>query len=89
MARPRGYRLSKSALHDVLELRRITMTEAAGRSGLALSTVSGLAQGDHRASIRTVAALAGGLGCRAETLFPELEFRDLREDGSNITEDAS
>lgn len=55
------------------------MTEAAARSGLALTTVSGLAKNDHRASIKTVEALASGLGCSAETLFPELAGFEDRE----------
>lgn len=79
MARPRGLRLNRAALRDVLELKRLTMTEAAAQSGVALTTLSGLAQGDHRASIRTVDALAQGIGCEAETLFPELAFADLRQ----------
>lgn len=80
MARPRGYRLSRFALRDMLEAKRLTMTEAAAQSQLALTTVSGLSQGDHRASMKTVRQLAEGIGCEPETLFPELAFADLREE---------
>lgn len=79
MARPRGYRLNRSALLDILELKRLTMTEAAALSSVALTTLSGLAQGDHRASLRTIEALATGIGVAAETLFPELAFQELKE----------
>jgi transcriptional regulator with XRE-family HTH domain len=79
MARPKGLRLNRFALADILTEKRLTMTQAAAHSGVALTTLSGLAQGDHRASLRTVEALASGIGCSAETLFPELAFTDLRQ----------
>lgn len=79
MARPRGLRLSRYAFDDLLRWQRLSMTEAAQRSGLPLSTLSGLVNGDHRASMKTVRALSEGLGVNAETLFPELAFADLRE----------
>jgi transcriptional regulator with XRE-family HTH domain len=79
MARPRGFRLSRFALGDLLAAKRLTMTEVAQLAGLPLTTVSGLAQGDHRASMKTVRQLAEGVGCEAETLFPELAFTDMRE----------
>lgn len=79
MARPKGLRLNRFALDDILTAKRLTMTEAAARSGVALTTLSGLAHGDHRASFRTIEALAQGIGCSAETLFPELVFTELRE----------
>lgn len=72
MARPKGYLLNRPALDDLLVARRLTLTQAARDSGIALTTLSGLRQGDHRASIRTAEQLARGLGCSAETLFPEL-----------------
>ena len=79
MARPKGFRLNRTALSDLLLAKRLTMTEAAARSGLALTTVSGLSHGDHRASLKTAEALAGGIGCSVETLFPELAFPDMKE----------
>lgn len=80
MPRPRGFRLNASALHDVLLLKRWNLTEAAERSGMSLTTLSGLAKHDHNASIKTCEKLAQGLGCSAETLFPELAgFADARE----------
>lgn len=77
MARPAGKRLNPHALRDVLALRGWTMTAGAAASGVPLTTLSGLANGDHRAGPRTVKALAEGLGCAPETLFPELAFRDV------------
>lgn len=79
MARPKGYRLSRPAFDDMLRLARLTMTEAARQAGLPLTTVSGLANGDHRASMKTVRSLSEGLGINAETIFPELLFAELRE----------
>lgn len=76
MARPRGYRLNRQALDDLLQAKRISITEAAVASGLVPNTLAKLAQGRHRASITTVRLLAEGIGCSAETLFPELgKFR--------------
>lgn len=78
MARPRGYRLSRPALDDLLVLKRLTMTEAAAASGIGLTTLSNLATGDRGASMTTVRALSEGLNVAAETLFPELLFAELR-----------
>lgn len=78
MARPKGYRLNRSALHDIITARRLTLTEAAQLCGMPLTTLSSLAHGDMRASMKTVRTLADGLGCQSETLFPELAFPDLR-----------
>lgn len=77
MARPRGYRLNPYALGDVLKTKRLTLTEAASQCGMPLTTLSSLSHDDCRASIKTVQALSAGLGCAAETLFPELAF-DMR-----------
>lgn len=62
-----------------MRLTLLTMTQVADRSGLPLTTVSGLYNGDNGASLKTVEKLANGTGCNAATLFPELEFTDLRE----------
>jgi transcriptional regulator with XRE-family HTH domain len=78
MARPRGYRLNRAALTDVLALRTISLTEAAQRCGMPLTTLSSLSHGDHRASMRTIRTLADGLGVAPETLFPELAFPEMR-----------
>lgn len=72
MARPKGFRLSRTALQDLLDAKGILMTEAASVSGVPLSTLSGLAQGGSGASIKIVRRLAEGIACSAETLFPEL-----------------
>ena len=79
MARPRGFRLNRSALLDLLEAKQLTMTEAAALSGLPLKTLSGLAQADSNASMKTVRVLTAGMTCRAETLFPELAGYEVRE----------
>lgn len=78
MARPRGFRLNRSALVDLLDAKRLTLTEAAQRCGIPLTTLSSLSHGDHRASMKTVRSLSEGLGCHAETLFPELAFPEMR-----------
>lgn len=51
------------------------MTVAAERTGIALTTLSGLASGDHRASATVVKQLADALECAAATLFPEVSGR--------------
>lgn len=78
MARPRGLKLSSKAFADVLRLKRMSMTETSRVSGIPLTTLSGLAGGDHGASMTTVKALAKGLDVDEETLFPELAFAGLR-----------
>lgn len=78
MARPRGFRLNQAALTDVLALRKVTLTEAAQRCGIPLTTLSSLVHGGHRASMTTIRTMSEGLGVSAETLFPELAFPDLR-----------
>lgn len=75
MARPKGYLLSRPALEDLLRINGLSMTEAANRSGVALTTLSGLAAGDHRASIETAHKIAQGIECTPGTLFPELTTR--------------
>lgn len=77
MARPRGLRMNRAALHDLLTAKHLSMTEAADRCGMPLTTLSSLVHGHHRAGMRTVRQLTEGLACSAETLFPELAFRDL------------
>ena len=62
----------------LLLLRGWTMTNLAAESGLSLTTISGLAQGDHRASDRTIQAIAGALVCEPSILFPELAGFELR-----------
>lgn len=78
MARPRGLRLSRKALDDVLVLKRLTMTEAASMCDLGLTTLSNLATSTRGASMTTVRALSEGLNVSAETLFPELAGFELR-----------
>jgi transcriptional regulator with XRE-family HTH domain len=86
MARPKGFLLNRAALEDILRLRGLSMTEAAARSGVALTTLSGLAATDHRASIRTAHQLAQGIECAVGTLFPELttRFAEVQADGAPL-----
>jgi transcriptional regulator with XRE-family HTH domain len=74
MARPKGYRLSRAAFLDLARAKHLSMSEIAALGGMPLTTLSGLVNGDHGASMRTVRKLADGLGCEPETLFPELAF---------------
>lgn len=48
------------------------MTEAADRCGISLTTLSGLANGDHNASDRTIRQICDALEVSDGTLFPEL-----------------
>lgn len=72
MARPAGLPLSEPAYRDLTGALKLSMTEVAARSGMPLKTLSGLVNGSHRASIRTVRQLAEGLNCNPATLFPDL-----------------
>lgn len=72
MARPKGHRLSPTALEDILRLRGDSITAVADRSGIPRATLSGLAGGFHRASVPVAHQLAGALGCNPETLFPTM-----------------
>lgn len=73
MPRPKGLLLHKPALALFLVARRLTLTEAAELFGLPLTTLSGLAQGNHRASIQTVRQIEDTAGADvAAALFPEL-----------------
>lgn len=72
MARPRGYTLSRQALEAILTARRLTLTEAAEHCSMPLTTLSGLAQRNHRASLPTVRQIEDGLGIDGAALFPEL-----------------
>lgn len=75
MARPKGYRLSRAAFLDLITAKRLSMSEVAELGGMPLTTLSGLVNGDHGASMKTVRKLSDGLGCSAETLFPQLAFQ--------------
>lgn len=73
MARPRGLRLHQPALALYCAGRRLSLTEAAEAFGLPLTSLSGLAKGDHRASMTTVRMIEGRVGTEVvEALFPEL-----------------
>lgn len=71
MTRPKGFRLNRPALQDILNLKGITSAEGAARAGLSKQMLSSLVHGGG-ASIKTVQRLAEGIGCDPATLFPEL-----------------
>lgn len=73
MARPQGHKLSADAWNDVLEMRGLSLTEVAERSGIPRPTLSSLLGGFHRASVPQTARIAEACGCRARTLFPTLD----------------
>ena len=61
---------------EVLQERQLSMTEGAAACGMPLTTLSSLAHGDSRASMKTVRLLSAGLECRPGRLFPELRGND-------------
>lgn len=78
MARPRGFRLNRPALQDLLYAKGMTQADAANVAGIAEQTLSQVVNGGG-ASMRTVQALVGGLGCDAATLFPEFGNFERKE----------
>lgn len=72
MARPRGLRISRPAFTDLRLSKHLSLSDVAGLAGMKLTTLSGLVNGDHGASMRTVRQLADALNCSPATLFPEL-----------------
>lgn len=72
MARPRGLKLSRPAYLDLTKAMRLSMSEVAAEAGIPLKTLSGLVNGDHRASMKTVRQVTDALRCAPATLFPEL-----------------
>lgn len=72
MARPKGHRLSPTAWSDFLNLRGLTLTEAAKLADLQRATISGLVGGHARASVPMAHAISAALGLHPETLFPTL-----------------
>lgn len=74
MARPKGFRLHQPSLALWCKERRFSLTEAAEELGLGLTTLSGLAKGNHGASITTVRMVEGRVGTEVtHALFPEFE----------------
>lgn len=64
--------MNGAALRAVLRLQGRTLTEGAEVCGISLTTLSGLASGDHGASDKIVRQVADGLGVDDGVLFPEL-----------------
>ena len=79
MARPRGYLLNRPALLAYLDARRLSLTDAANACDLPLTTLSGLAAGNHRASPRTVRQIEDGLKVDGAAFFPELAGYSVTE----------
>lgn len=76
MARPKGLILHKPALTLYMQCHRLSLTETADKFGLNLPTLSGLASGNHGASISTVRQIEERAGTdAAEAIFPELSGR--------------
>lgn len=75
MPRPKGYRLNGPAFLLVAKSKRLDMVEVARRCDppMKLTTLSGLVNDDHGASLATVRQLCGGLEAEdPSALFPEL-----------------
>lgn len=72
MPRPSGYELNRSAWDDVLRLSGLTLTRVAELAEVPRPTLSSLIGGHHKASVPMAHRIAKALGCRPETLFPDL-----------------
>lgn len=72
MPRPAGHLLNRDAFQDFLDRTGLSLTEVADRADLPRSTVSALLGGYSRAATPNAYKIATAIGCRAETLFPDL-----------------
>jgi plasmid maintenance system antidote protein VapI len=72
MARPAGFRLSRTAWEDILRLSGLNLTRVAELADIPRPTLSALVGGHNRASIPMAHRIADALGCHANTLFPDL-----------------
>lgn len=72
MARPKGFLLHPPAFRALLAAKGITQKDVSDRSGMSVTTVSGLYRQDQRASAPTAQAIAGAIGCEAEAIFPQM-----------------
>lgn len=72
MPRPSGFTLNRAAWDDVLRLSGLTLTEVAKLADVPRATLSSLLGGHHRASVPMAHRIATAIGCRPETLFPDL-----------------
>ena len=74
MGRPRGWRISRSALDDLLVIRRMSRIELAVAAGVSPQMIGDLTGAKRAgASIRTARQLADALRVDVATLFPEAE----------------
>lgn len=78
MARPKGYRLNGPVFLDILKAKRIDLSGAArlckdeDGEPMPLTTLSGLVNDDHGASIKTVRQICDGLDLNDIGVFAEL-----------------
>jgi hypothetical protein len=80
MARPKGFRLNGPVFLDLIKAKGLDLSAAAKKcrdedgKPLPLTTLSGLVNDDHGASIATVRQITDGLNID-EAIFPELTGR--------------
>lgn len=72
MARPTGFPLNRHAWDDILRLSGLNLPSVSARSEIPASTLRTLTNGLRNASIPMAHKLADAVGCRPETLFPDL-----------------
>lgn len=72
MARPSGYPLNRAAWDDVLRLAGLDLPGVAHISDVPQPTLRSLIGGHRKASVPMAYKIASAIGCRAETLFPDL-----------------
>jgi plasmid maintenance system antidote protein VapI len=64
--------MSPAAWTDILNIKGLTLTQAAELADIQRATLSGLSGGHARASVPMAHAIANAVGCHPETLFPTL-----------------
>jgi hypothetical protein len=78
MARPKGYRLHGPTFQALAKAKHLDMVEVARQCDppMKLTTLSGLVNDDHGASMATVRQVCSGLGLDdPSAVFPELSGR--------------
>lgn len=73
--------MSPTAWTDILNIKGLTLTQAAELADIQRATLSGLSGGHARASVPMAHAIANAIGCHPETLFPTLRplFTEVEE----------
>ena len=72
MARPAGHPLNADAWDDILNLKGLSITQAAELVDEPRSTLSLLKSGHNKASVPKAHKIAVALGVKPRTLFPTL-----------------